>query len=704
MHITKNFGTMTMAEQRLNYFMNVKPVLNIQAIFSDAGPEYRIPPEPDMDEDVKLRLRTAKYNVDEVYVIVNNIRYFMQRMKSDETFDYYEATVNVGKDKLYYYFEVHAGRVVCYYNQIGVMKELNPFYNFQIMPGFKTPQWAKGAVMYQIFVDRFNNGDESNDVLTDEYAYIGQHVQKVNDWNENPNQMDVRRFYGGDLQGVMDKLDYLKELGVDAIYFNPLFVSPSNHKYDIQDYDYIDPHIGKIVDDGGELLEEWDNNNTKASRYIRRVTSKKNLEASNALFAELVSEAHKRNIRVIIDGVFNHCGSFNKWLDRERLYETSSEDYESGAYIDEHSPYHDFFKFYGNTWPDNNSYDSWWGNDTLPKLNYQGSSKLEEYILEIAKKWVSPPYNVDGWRLDVAADLGYGAEYNHEFWRKFRDAVKSANPDAIILAENYGDSYDWLQGDQWDTIMNYDAFMEPVTWFLTGMQKHSDEFRQDMLGNVDSFFGAMHHNMARMGGQAVAISMNELSNHDHSRFMTRTNRTVGRLASMGAEAASRGINKAVFMEAVVIQMTWPGAPTIYYGDEAGVCGWTDPDNRRTYPWGHEDKELIAFHRDVIAMHKSSPALMHGSYKMLAAEYNLLCYGRFCRDDAVIIVINNGDDERRINIPAWQIGLTPDCDVEQVFVTYDGGYSTERLGYSLPGGYLDLGIRKTSAVVLRKIKY
>ena len=210
-----------------------------------------------------------------------------------------------------------------------------------------------------------------------------------------------------------------------------------------------------------------------------------------------------------------------------------------------------------------------------------------------SKKRVSEPYCVDGWRLDVAADLGNSREYNHQFWKKFRKAVKEANPEAVILAENYGDSYDWLQGDEWDTIMNYDAFMEPVTWFLTGMQKHSDEFRQDMLGNAGNFFGAMHHNMSRMGGQAVAISMNELSNHDHSRFLTRTNHRVGRTASVGAEAANEGVNKAVFMEAVIIQMTWPGAPTIYYGDEAGVCGWTDPDNRRTYPWGSEDQRYLS---------------------------------------------------------------------------------------------------------------
>lgn len=703
MQITKVFDGMVASDRMLNYVMNMKPVLNIRAIFSDAGPEYRIPSEPNPEDTVRIRIRTARYNIDFVYMYVNNERYLMRRADTDELFDFYEASVKVGTEKLYYYFELHVGKTVCYYNQIGVMKDLNPFYNFEIHPGHSVPQWVKGAVIYQIFTDRFNNGDTSNDVMDDEYAYIGAHVQQVKDWYEPPNILDVRRFYGGDLQGVWDKLDYLQDLGVDVIYFNPLFVSPSNHKYDIQDYDYIDPHFGKIVEDGGKLLEEGDNDNTHANRYIKRVTSKRNLEASNAFFAQFVEEVHRRGMKVIIDGVFNHCGSFNKWLDREKIYANSTEQYDNGAFEAKDSPYHDFFKFYGDQWPDNVSYDSWWGNDTLPKLNYEDTQKLEEYILRIGKKWVSPPYNVDGWRLDVAADLGYSREYNHAFWRKFRDAVKSVNPNAVILAENYGDSYDWLQGDQWDTIMNYDAFMEPVTWFLTGMQKHSDEFRGDMLGNADNFFGAMHHNMARMGWAAVQISMNELSNHDHSRFMTRTNRCVGRLATKGADAASAGINKAVFMEAVVIQMTWPGAPTIYYGDEAGLCGWTDPDNRRTYPWGREDNELIAFHKALIAIHKSSKALLYGSYKMLCAEYNLICYGRFYEDDAVIVVVNNSDDERRAKIPVWQTGLTGEYDVEQIFVTYDGGYSTEKLGYRIPEGMLDIGIRKTSAVILRKME-
>ena len=701
MKITRTVENLTDNDKKILYMCMIRPIIKMKALFSDSTAAYRNPPEPDPGDMVTLRLRTAKFDVDKAYLYANGVEYRMVRVSNEAQFDYYEAKIQLTDEKVYYYFKVETGRAVCYLNQIGASKEHNPYYNFQIIPGFKTPNWAKGAVMYQIFVDRFCNGDKTNDVLDNEYSYIGRHVHRVENWDKYPENQDIREFYGGDLQGVMDKLDYLQDLGIDVIYFNPLFVSPSNHKYDIQDYDYIDPHFGVIIKDDGELLMEGDQDNTHASRYISKVTSRENLEASNELFVKLVKEIHKRGMRVIIDGVFNHCGSFNKWLDREHIYSSSEQDYEKGAYESYGSPYHSFFKFYDEQWPDNDSYDGWWGHDTLPKLNYEDSDKLEEYILRIGRKWVSEPYNADGWRLDVAADLGYSPEYNHRFWRKFRAAVKEANPDAVILAENYGDSYDWLQGDQWDTIMNYDAFMEPVTWFLTGMEKHSDEYRQDMYGNAGNFFGAMHHNMSRMGAQAVPIAMNELSNHDHSRFLTRTNRRVGRIESVGAQAANEGINKAVFMEAVVIQMTWPGAPTIYYGDEAGVCGWTDPDNRRTYPWGHEDRELIDFHKQIIRLHKENDALKNGSYIPLVAEYNLIAYARFIGDEVIVVIINNSDDERRVVVPVWLAGVSFDDDLEQIMVTYSGGFDTGKLGYSVSGGYLDIGIRKTSAVILKK---
>ena len=186
--------------------------------------------------------------------------------------------------------------------------------------------------MYQIYVDRFYNGDPSNDVETGEYSYIGDISVKVDDWEKIPAVMGVREFYGGDLQGVMDKLDYLQQLGVDVIYLNPVFVSPSNHKYDCQDYEHIDPHFGKIVKDGGTLVDQNAQDNTKAQRYVIRSADRENLEASDAFFAEFVKEIHNRGMKVILDGVFNHCGSFNKWMDKERIYE-NAEGYDNGAYV-----------------------------------------------------------------------------------------------------------------------------------------------------------------------------------------------------------------------------------------------------------------------------------------------------------------------------------------------------------------------------------
>ena len=515
--------------------------------------------------------------------------------------------------------------------------------------------------------------------------------------------MDVRDFYGGDLQGVLDKMDYLEDLGVEVIYFNPLFVSPSNHKYDIQDYDNIDPHFGKIVEETGDLLGEGDLDNTKATKYINRVTNPANLEAGNQLFAKVVDEAHRRGMRVIIDGVFNHCGSFNKWMDREKIYQDAS-GYEKGAYISADSPYRNYFQFYDqNKWPENASYDGWWGHETLPKLNYESSKELFDYILYIGKKWVSPPFNADGWRLDVAADLGHSPEFNHHFWKEFRKAVKEANPEAIVLAEHYGNPKDWISGDEWDTVMNYDAFMEPLTWFFTGMEKHSDDFRPDLLGNVESFWGAMRQQQSNFTMPSLFVAMNELSNHDHSRFLTRTNHKVGRSKDLGSEAANEGVNKAVLREAVVMQMTWPGAPTIYYGDEAGVCGFTDPDNRRTYPWGHEDKDLIDFHREIIRIHKTCPELKTGSLKFIDGDYNYSGYGRFDDDGKTLVLINNNDHEIQREISVWELGIPKEAVLKQLIITDEEGYSVKEKEYAVFAGKLEITLPKTSSVILRFTK-
>ena len=389
-------------------------------------------------------------------------------------------------------------------------------------------------------------------------------------------------------------------------------------------------------------------------------------------------------------------------MDRERIYE-GQKGYEPGAYVSKDSPYHSFFKFYDDkNWPYNPSYDGWWGHDTLPKLNYEDSEKLKEYILYIGRKWVSPPYNTDGWRLDVAADLGYSNEFNHEFWKKFRKEVKDANPNALILAEHYGNPSEWLKGDEWDTVMNYDAFMEPVTWFLTGMEKHSDEYRSDLIGNADHFVSAMKHHMANMLTPSLQTAMNELSNHDHSRFLTRTNHVVGRVAMLGPEAAEHGVDKAVLREAVVMQMTWVGAPTIYYGDEAGVCGFTDPDNRRTYPWGHEDQELIDFHREMIKIHKNYPVLRTGSVCMLYQDENILAYGRFQDKEQVIVIINNRGELAQLTVPVWRAEVPAKGMLNRLIYSYQSGYTMEYEEYMVENGEIVVNMGAHSALVLTRI--
>lgn len=675
-----------------------------QALFCDGTAAYVFPLEPIANSTVTIRFRTAKDDVDKVVLVSNKgVEYPLVKESSNDQFDYYQTKVELGTDVFKYYFEISSKDEKVFYCKNGPSVSKQDKYQFMLNPGFSTPDWAKGAVMYQIYTDRFFNGDPSNDVEDREYYYIEDYSVKVTDWEKYPATMGVREFYGGDLQGVLDKLDYLQDLGVEVIYFNPLFVSPSNHKYDTQDYDYIDPHIGKIVEDGGEVLGEGVTENRFATKYQKRVTDFKNLEASNKLFIELVEELHKRGMKIILDGVFNHCGSFNKWMDRERIYE-GQEGYAPGAFISATSPYHTYFSFVNNDsahWPYNKDYDGWWGHNTLPKLNYEDSEKLQNYIMEIGKKWVSPPYNIDGWRLDVAADLGHTPSFNHNFWKRFRKEVKEANPHAIIIAEHYGDATGWLQGDEWDTIMNYDAFMEPITWYLTGMEKHSDSYRADLLGNGQFFANAMKHNMAMMMMPTTMTAMNQLSNHDHSRFLTRTNHVVGRVADLGPEAANKNVDVSVMRQAIVMQMTWPGAPTLYYGDEAGVCGFTDPDNRRTYPWGKEDKELLAFYKEAIRMHKQYHCLRSGSLKILKVDGEIVAYSRFDERDQVVVIVNSSDKLKQVDVPVWIAEIPMECTMLRRFYSYKEGFKTDYEEWKVVDGEVVVNMGANSVLVLTR---
>ncbi len=668
-----------------------------EALFADETAFYRFPVSFCPGTEVTFRFRTAEGNADKVILFGRTVRLEMKKAFTKNGFDYFETSYTADNRRFSYAFVVLSAAERCFFNKLGATSEeyVTDDYMFDFDPDFHTPEWMLGAVMYQVFPDRFRRGDMKSCVRSGEYRYLGAPVEQVADWKAPIHDLDVRRFYGGDLLGLREKLPYLQQLGVEVLYLNPIFLSPSNHRYDSQDYDYIDPHLTGCA--GGNEGDKCENGRY-SEHYRHCVTDKETLERSNRWFAKFVEEVHSMGMKIILDGVFNHCGSFHKWMDCERIYE-DDDDYAPGAYISKDSPYKDYFYFTPDgKWPYNTRYLGWWNNPTLPKLNYESSDAVKKEILRIAKKWVSPPYNVDGWRLDVAADLGPGRRYNHEFWRDFRAAVREANPQAVLIAEHYGNPREWLRGDQWDTVMNYDAFMEPVSYFLTGMEKHSDRYDPVLYANGREFFYMMREKMSRLPGQSLLSAMNELSNHDHSRFLTRTNHRVGRLQTCGAQSASEGISYAIFREGIVMQFTLPGAPTIYYGDETGVCGWTDPDNRRTYPWGEEKWDLISFHRDVIRMHRSISALSTGSYREVMEDYGLIVYGRFDENGSVLVVVNHSEQGRKLKVPVHMIEMPRSGQVCRIMETNDAGYNVGVVKKDIVDGFLEVPIGAWTAAV------
>lgn len=669
-------------------------MINQNMIFSDETGNFCSPAEPEKGEEVTLRLRAAKSDFLKVSICSGDQKIPMQ-CREEGAFHFYEGKTPPLWESFSFYYEIckeeNGQEEVVYFNRLGVVTEALPAFDFCLIPGFHVPEWMKGAVIYQIYVDRYCNGDPQTDVKTGEFCYLpGRQSEHCDDWEELPHPWDVNRFYGGDLAGVWNHLDELKTLGVEVLYFNPLFVSPSNHKYDTQDYDHIDPHLTVIPKDGGRLLSSAEEENVNADAYRRRTTDPVNLEASDAFFARFVEEAHRRGIRVIMDGVFNHCGSFHKWMNREQLYRPEN-GYVKGAYESTDSPYREYFRFEAD-----GRYECWWGHETLPKLNYEGSQALCEEILRIGRKWVSPPYRADGWRLDVAADLGHSPEFNHHFWQRFRMAVKEANPEAVILAEHYGDVRPWLSGREWDTVMNYDAFMEPVTWFLTGMEKHSDASAPEREGDAEDFWFSMRHAMAGFSAGPLHSAMNQLDNHDHSRFITRTNGRCGRLESAGAAAAGEGVRMGVYRQAVVLQFTWPGAPTLYYGDETGLPGWTDPDDRRTYPWNHRDRELEEFYRYMIHMHRESEALRKGSLAALSSAPHVLAYARFFQSETAIIVIHHADTEEECLLDLSPLGITGGSLLRRMETT-EKGYNVGKISIPIRAGKAELKLKPQSAL-------
>ncbi len=474
-----------------------------------------------------------------------------------------------------------------------------------------TPEWLAGGIFYQIFPDRFaRSGFPKADIPSDRTLHGDWYDQP--DWKPNEQgKVTNSDFFGGDLKGVREKLPYLKKLGVTCLYFNPIFESHSNHRYDTADYSKIDPQLGTEQD-----------------------------------FSELCAAAKELGIRVILDGVFSHTGSDSVYFNREGRYP------EPGAYQSQETPYSSWYSF--RSWPD--SYDCWWNFDTLPNVRETDPS-YNSYIngeAGIVRKWLRA--GASGWRLDVADELP------DEFIDRLAETAKAEKPDALVLGEVWEDASNksaygvrrrYLLGNQLDSVMNY-PFRDAIFGFLLGNDpRHFAEIVENLVENYPA--------------QCLHLLMNHIGTHDTERALT----VLGGEPSGGRgrewqsaqrlSAEQRELGKRRLKLASLIQYLLPGVPCLYYGDEAGMEGYRDPFNRACYPWGREDQELLRWYETLGALRAGQKAILsHGGYRTLLADGNLLAFERFAivenKRESLVLLVNRSDCSQ--NIPPLPLPKEP----------------------------------------------
>lgn len=455
---------------------------------------------------------------------------------------------------------------------------------------FHTPDWLKGGVIYQIFPDRFAfSGKAKSNVPSDRVLRDDRDADPY--WVPTPEGKVLNNdYFGGDLDGIRQKLGYLKELGVTCIYLNPIFEAQSNHRYDTADYEKIDPLLG----------------------------SEKN-------FKRLCSDAKKLGIRIILDGVFSHTGDDSKYFNRYARYP------DIGAYQSKESPYYGWYKF--NEWPDD--YESWWGIKILPEVKEENPDFIE-YITGasgITRRWLK--LGASGWRLDVADELP------DEFLDSFRKAVKAEKSDALVLGEvwedasnksSYGKLRRYLLGEQLDSVMNY-PFAGAVIDFIRNA--NAELFSSRVMSIVENY-----------PKEVLDVLMNHLSTHDTMRAITALagescayrDRKWQSTHSLNEESYAYGVK--LLKAASAMQFAMPGVPTIYYGDEAGMQGYKDPFNRRCYPWGKENVELINWYKKLGRIRTDNSVFKDGSFEIVSCVAGCAAFARRKDDDSVLVISNS----------------------------------------------------------------
>ncbi|MDK2806115.1 MAG: hypothetical protein PWQ94_1279 [Thermoanaerobacterium sp.] len=566
---------------------------------------------------------------------------------SDGNYEYWEIKLSFDHPtRIWYYFILKDGTKTAYYgdndDQLGGVGKATDTVNkdFELTvydKNFDTPDWMKGAVMYQIFPDRFYNGDTSNDHVKT-LSRGNDPIEFHDNWNElpdNPNNAGSpgytgdgiwsNDFFGGDLKGIDDKLDYLKSLGITVIYLNPIFESPSNHKYDTSDYTKIDEMFGTTQD-----------------------------------FEKLMEDAHSKGIKVILDGVFNHTSDDSIYFDRYSKYPELGA-YEAWKQGDQSkSPYGDWY-----TINSDGTYEDWWGYDSLPVIKSLNGSEYNvtswaNFIINdknaISKYWLNPDGNTnggaDGWRLDVETEVA------HDFWTHFRDAINTVKPEAPMIAENWGDASSDLLGDSFNSVMNY-QFRNDIIDFLIGKPFDDGNGQHNPIDAVtlDQRLMSIYE---RYPLPAFYSTMNLLGSHDTMRILT----VFGYNSADPTENSDDAKNLAEqkFKLATILQMGYPGMADIYYGDEAGVSGGKDPDDRRTFPWGNEDTSLQEFFKNITSIRNDNQVLKTGDLETLYAQGDVYAIGRRIingkdafgspyADSAAIVAINRSSEDKQITIDA-----------------------------------------------------
>lgn len=509
----------------------------------------------------------------------------------------------------HYRFLIEADDGVWWYTAKGVqIQEPLDSFDFRIVADYQAPSWILHTVFYQIFPDRFANGDPSTNPKPEDYEHAGQRPQTY-EWGSDPDPAQIFPlvFYGGDLFGVQQKLDYLESLGVNGVYLNPIFSADSNHKYDVADYENVDRHFG----------------------------------GNNAL-KSLREKLTRRNMRYMMDIVPNHCGYSHAWFQTARN--------------DPSAPEADYFTFHQH--PD--QYESWLGVWTLPKLNYKSDTLRQKmYGLpdSVMRKWLAPPFSADGWRVDVANMLGRQGEtqIGTAVTREMRQSIKSSAPDSFLLGENFFDATAQMQGDQYDSIMNYMGFTKPLLYWLCeyklGAWGMRDSIRSARAYPTAAMLATMQERLAVVPWQLALQQFNLLGSHDTARIRTLV-----------------GGNDALHKLAVTVLLTYPGVPSIYYGDEIGMEDHPQLEQRGCMVWDETqwNNDLFTHYQRLIALRRSAEALQTGSLQIVGHGADWFAYLREGKDQSMLIIANRGDAIDDFSLSLWLTAVAEDAEWVDAF--------------------------------------